>query len=144
VGLGAHDEEAALEALRRYQFDSILFPFNFVCWFKGFGPRVMEEAKRRGVARLALKSVARTFWPENKRGYPKCWYEPFDTPETAELPFRWTLSQDLTAVVSPGQTELFPMMMDLADGFRPITPAEEEKLRGIAEPLTPIFPQEIE
>lgn len=141
LGFSAHSEEAAIQALRRYPFDSVLFPFNFVCWFKGFGPRVMEEAKQRGAARMALKSVARTVWSENERKYPKCWYQPFDTRETAELPFRWTVSQDLTAAVSPAQTELFPMMMDLAERFRPITPAEEKTLREMAEPLTPIFPE---
>jgi len=145
LGFSAHSEQAALESLQRFAFDSILFPLNFVCWFKGFGPRILEAARDRGTARLALKSVARTYWPEGEeRKHPKCWYEPYDTREAAEPPYRFTLSQDITAAVAPGQTELFPMMMDLADGFRPITQVEEEKLREIAEPLTPIFPQEIE
>ena len=141
LGFSAHSEEAALEALRRFPFDTILFPFNFVCWFKGFGPRVMEAAKSRGAGRLALKSVARTFWPGEERGYPKCWYQPYDDPETAELAFRWTLSQEVSAAVSPGQQELFPMMLDFAERFRPITGEEEQRLRGMAEGLTPIFPQ---
>jgi len=140
LGFSAHSEEAALEALKRFPFDTILFPFNFVCWFKGFGPRVMQAAKSRGAGRLALKSVARTFWPGDKRGYPKCWYQPYDEPEKAELAFRWTVSQEVSAAVSPGQHELFPMMLDFADRFRPITAEEEQRLRGMAERLTPIFP----
>jgi len=142
LGFSAHSEEAALAALDRFPFDSVLFPFNFSCWFGGFGPQVMEAAKTKGTGRLALKSVARTFWPGEKRKHPKCWYEPYDDSEKARLAFRWTLSQDVTAAVSPGQHQLFPMMLDLADSFRPITPEEEEQLREMAQGLTPIFPQE--
>jgi predicted aldo/keto reductase-like oxidoreductase len=141
LGFSAHSEEAALECLRRFGFDTVLFPFNFVCWYGGFGPRVLEAAREAGAARLALKSVARTHWPGDERKHPKCWYEPYDDPAEAALAFRWTLSQEITAAVTPGQVELLPMMLDLADGYQPITPAEEEKLRAMAEPLTPIFPE---
>lgn len=141
LGFSAHSEEAALAALERFEFDSVLFPFNFVCWLGGFGPKVLEAARERGAGRLALKSVARTFWPGEERKHPKCWYEPYDDPEKARLAFRWTLSQDLTAAVSPGQAELLPMMLDLAENFRPITADEEQVLREMAGGLTPIFPQ---
>jgi len=142
LGFSAHSEEAALAALDRFPFDSVLFPFSFVCWFGGFGPQVMEAAKAKGIGRLALKSVARTFWPGEERKHPKCWYEPYDDPDKPRLAFSWTLSQEVTAAVAPGQQELFPMMMDLAERFRPITPEEEEQLREMARGLTPIFPQE--
>ncbi|HUU53832.1 MAG TPA: aldo/keto reductase [Armatimonadota bacterium] len=142
LGFSAHAEEAALAALDRFPFDSVLFPFNFACWSGGFGPQVMEAAKAKGMGRLALKAAARTFWSGEEQKHPKCWYEPYDDPDTARLAFYWTLSQDVTAAVSPGQHELFPMMLDLAEKFRPITPEEEQQLRGITEGLTPIFPQE--
>ncbi len=140
LGFSAHSVEAALEALDRYPFDSVLFPCNFVCWFGGFGPEVMEAAKSKGAGRLALKSVARTFWPEGQRKYDKCWYEPYANPEEAGLAFRWTLSQGVTAAVSPGHHGLWPMMMELADNYRPITGEEEQLLRKVASGLTPIFP----
>lgn len=140
LGVSSHSVEAALAALNRYPFDSVLFPFNFVCWFGGYGPQVMEAAKAKGAARLALKSVARTNWPEGAaRRYAKCWYEPWDDPEIASLAFRWTLSQDLTAAISPGATELWPMMLDIADDFRPLALEEEARLKELAQPLQPIF-----
>jgi predicted aldo/keto reductase-like oxidoreductase len=139
LGFSAHSVEAALTALDRYPFDSVLFPFNFVCWFGGFGPQVLEAAKAKGAARLALKAVARTNWPGEERKHPKCWYEPYDDPELASLAFRWTLSHDITAAVSPGQHDLWPMMMDIADSFRPVTSEEEGRLHELAMPLTPIF-----
>lgn len=141
LGFSAHSMEAAVAALSRFSFDSMLLPINFVCWMKGWGPEAFAAAQSKGVARLALKSIARTSWPGEEKKHPKCWYEPYDDPAKASLAFRWTLSQDVTAAVSPGQHDLLPMMLDLAEEFHPITPAEEEELRAMAAPLTPIFPE---
>jgi len=140
LGFSVHSVEAALAALDRFPFDSVLFPVNFACWFGGFGPQIMDKAKANRAGRLALKSVARTFWPGETRKHPKCWYEPYDSPEEAQLAFNWTLSREVTAAVSPGQHQLFPMMLDLADNFQPITPEGEQRLREMAEGLAPIFP----
>ena len=60
LGFSAHSVQAALAALDRYDFDSVLFPVNSGCWMTGgFGPQMMEKALERDVARLALKSLAR-------------------------------------------------------------------------------------
>ena len=60
IGFSAHSEEAALALMDRFPFDSILFPFNWVCWHQGqFGPRVLEKAMQKGVGRLALKALAK-------------------------------------------------------------------------------------
>mgnify|MGYP001134072722 CR=1 FL=1 len=37
IGFSAHTEEAALAMLNRFEFDSILFPFNWVCWHQAAG-----------------------------------------------------------------------------------------------------------
>ena len=46
-------------------FDSILFPINFATFYEGdFGPRIVAAAKAKGIARLALKAMAKQKWPE--------------------------------------------------------------------------------
>ena len=48
LGFSAHSVEAALALMNGFDFDTILFPFNFAAWYHGnFGPQVMEEAKKR-------------------------------------------------------------------------------------------------
>jgi aryl-alcohol dehydrogenase-like predicted oxidoreductase len=78
VGFSAHSDEAALTALDRYDFDSVLFPLNFATFYKGdFGRRILEKAVEKGAARLALKGMARQHWPEgdpDREKYGKCWY----------------------------------------------------------------------
>jgi hypothetical protein len=124
-----------------FDFDSALFPINFVSCFQGdFGPQIIERARQKGVARLALKAMARTNWKEGEpRSYPNCWYEPLSDPRLAELALRFTLSQPITAAVPPGDPRLFNLAVKLAANFRPILPAELNELQDYARDLTPIF-----
>ncbi len=143
IGFSAHSEEAALAAMERYEFDSILFPVNFATFYKGsFGPRVMEAAKSKGVARLALKALARQQWPKDdptRRQYPKCWYQPLTERDQARLALYFTLSQPITAAIPPGDESLFRMAVELAMGFRPISQQEKQTLQQMAQSLSPIF-----
>jgi predicted aldo/keto reductase-like oxidoreductase len=142
LGFSAHSEEAALLAMDKFDFDTILFPVNFACMLKaGFGPRVIARAKEKKMGILALKILARQKWPEAsmRQEYPKCWYQPITDPEEGELSFKFTLSQPVTAAVPPGDPRVFKRALELAHQFAPITPEEEAKLRTIASGLNPIF-----
>ena len=81
IGFSAHSVEAAMAMMDRFDFDTILFPVNYVTWNAGnFGPQVLEKAHQKNMGILALKAMAKGPWPkgvENKE-YPKCWYEPLD------------------------------------------------------------------
>ena len=56
--------------MKNYDFDSILFPINFVCWNAGnFGPQVFEEAEKRGMGVLALKAMALTRLEEGEQKF---------------------------------------------------------------------------
>ncbi len=140
LGFSAHHEEAALEAIRRYPFDTVLFPINVVCWEGGFGPRVLRAAEEAGLGRLALKAMARTPWPEGPRRYDKTWYEPLDDPDLAALALRWTLSQSLTAALPPGEPSCFWRAVEVAERYTPLTPEEEAHLKSALAGLAPIFP----
>lgn len=142
MGCSAHSTEAALAMMERFPLDSILFPINYACYGEGnFGPQVVARAKEKGVARLALKALART---RNVKGaprkYPKCWYEPIDDREQARQALRFTLSEDITAAIPPGDERIFRMALDLAADFKPLTPAERKQLLAGARGIKPIFP----
>lgn len=143
LGFSAHSVEAALAAMDRFEFDSILFPVSFTTWFQGnFGASVVERAKAKGTAVLALKAMARQSWPKNdpaRKTYPKCWYQPLTDPHEAELGVRFTLSQPVTAFLPPGEESLFRLALDLAAHYRPITDSEVSELKTLAAKLDPIF-----
>lgn len=143
LGFSAHTVAAALAAMDRYDFDSILFPLNFACYSKGdFGPQIMKKADEKGMAKLALKAMARQHWPENDPArslYPKCWYQPLADEREANLGLRFTLSQPVTAAIPPGEISLFRKAMDIAQTFKPITENELDELYQLATNLNPLF-----
>ena len=56
VGITTHWTDVALQALRQFDFDTVVFPVNFVCWYKAeVGPEVLEVAAKKGTGRIALK-----------------------------------------------------------------------------------------
>jgi aryl-alcohol dehydrogenase-like predicted oxidoreductase len=141
LGASVHNAAAAINLMDRFPLDSVLFPVNFVLYQEGkFGPQILEHARRKGIARLALKSMAHTTWPDkNHEPWRKCWYKPVDQPELAEKAVRFTLSEDITAAIPPGEEKLFRMAIDFAEKFRPLTPKEREELLAQARGINPIF-----
>ena len=144
LGFSAHSAEAAVALLDRFPFDSVLFPFNFAAYLEGgFGPQVVAAAERHGAGLLALKGMARTKWPEGlareQRAWPKAWYEPIADRELAGLALRFTLGLPITAAVPPGHAELWEIAYEVASDPRPLSPAEEARLRELARGTDPLF-----
>lgn len=141
IGFSAHSEEAAFAMMDRFDFDSILFPFNVVCFAQGqFGPRVLQHAREKDVARLALKALAYSPWPSGAmRTHPKCWYQPITDHELARQALRFTLSEDVTAAIPPGDEYLFRLALEVGANFTPITQPERETLIAGTKGVQPLF-----
>lgn len=141
LGFSAHSAEAAVALMDRFPVDSILFPVNFVLYSQGnFGPQILAHARKKGIARLALKAMAHSAWPKGaRREYAKCWYKPVDARELARDAVRFTLSEEVTAAIPPGEEKLYRMALDFAAAFQPLTVAEREQLLASATGLEPIF-----
>ncbi len=143
IGFSAHSVEVALAAMDRYNFDTILFPINFVLFSQAnFGPQVVEHARQKGMGIMALKGMAKTTWPasmQKEHPHDKCWYEPADFPHEAALGYRWTLSRPITAAMPPGDERYFRLGMDIGQSFEPVTEHEQQKLMASAAGVTPIF-----
>jgi len=145
LGFSAHNAQAAVRLMDLMELDSVMFPVNANAWENGgFGAQILAKAKDKGMARMALKALAYGKWPagseEKKRRYPKCWYEPIADPEMARLALRFTLNQDVTAAVPPGDERIFDMAMELASGPLPELSAEElQGLKAKIGTLEPVF-----
>jgi aryl-alcohol dehydrogenase-like predicted oxidoreductase len=141
IGFSAHSEQAALALLDRFEFDTILYPVNWVCWHQGnFGPGVVAKAEAQGIGILALKALARQQRrPGVARKWPKCWYEAVDSPEEAALGLRFTLGKPVTAAVSPSHAELLWWQCDAARDLQPLSAQEEAALVERSAGLVPIF-----
>jgi aryl-alcohol dehydrogenase-like predicted oxidoreductase len=141
IGFSAHSVPAALAMMDRFQFDSVLFPVNFVCYARGnFGPQVIRRAGELNVARLAIKALAHGPWRKNEeRKYPKCWYRPIEDSELARSAMRFTLSEDVTAAIPPGDERLFRMVLRWAHDLPPLEDDERRQLLESTRGLRPLL-----
>ena len=143
IGFSVHSAETALAAMDRYNFDTILFPVNWVLFTQaGFGPQILKKAQEKKMGILALKGMAKTTWSADQRQNhpePKCWYQPAAFPEEASLGLRWTLSHPITAAIPPGDERYFRLAMDVAQNYKPLEAHEEQALLSGGHGLEPIF-----
>ena len=79
IGFSVHSVETALAAMDRYNFDTVLFPVNWVLFSQAnFGPQILKRAQEKKMGILALKGMAKTVWtaeqkphhPQPKRSWP--------------------------------------------------------------------------
>jgi predicted aldo/keto reductase-like oxidoreductase len=145
VGITSHGLQAPavqMEALRRFDFDSLLFTLNFQMWANGAYRRdateLLKIAAERDVGTMVIKTWARGPWGEKEHRY-HCWYEPFDDAEMIEQALRFTLSQPVTGAISAGDARLLPMILQAAERFQPMDEAEQAALLATAAEYEPLF-----
>ncbi|MBQ9306497.1 MAG: aldo/keto reductase [Clostridia bacterium] len=114
IGITAHSEEVALEAIRRFDFDTVLFPFNWMMHMKhGMGARLLVAAKEKGMGVLSMKSFVERRWDSDAERYasryPKSWCKPIDVEEAdfALAAMKYALSLGVDTLVPPGNFESF-------------------------------------
>ncbi len=143
IGFSVHSAETAVAAMDRYNFDTILFPLNFVLYTQaGFGPQILKKAQAKRMGILALKSMAKTVWPDDQKKdhpEPKCWYKPANFPDEASMGLRWTLGHPITAAIPPGDERYFRLAMDVAQNYKALEPHEEQALLAGAHGAESIF-----
>jgi aryl-alcohol dehydrogenase-like predicted oxidoreductase len=143
IGFSVHSAETALAAMDRYNFDTVLFPVNWVLFTQaGFGPQILKRAQEKNMGILALKGMAKTVWSgDQKQNHPqpKCWYQPAAFPDEAALGLRWTLGHPITAAIPPGDERYFRLAMDVAQNYKPLEAHEEQALLSGGHGVEPIF-----
>lgn len=143
IGFSVHSVETALAAMDRYNFDTVLFPLNWLLVSQAnFGMQILNHAREKQMGVLCLKSMAKTVWPadqKNNHPEPKCWYQPARFPDEAALGLRWTLGHPITAAIPPGDERYFRLAMDVAQNYKPLEPHEEQALLAGGNGVEPFF-----
>jgi aryl-alcohol dehydrogenase-like predicted oxidoreductase len=145
IGITGHGFESPvvfLEALRRFDFDSVLFPVNFVQYanpaYREPAEELLRTCRARDVGVMAIKAITRSPWNGREQSYTT-WYEPFDQPEAIQRAVNFALSQDVTGLCTAGDTRLFPLMLAACQSFTPLTESEQAALVAGAGEFEPLF-----
>ena len=138
LGITGHTHDAPrthLEALRRFDFDTVMFPLNFVLWTNAQYRRdveaLLDECVRKDVGVHIIKTVAKDPWGDRPKTHTT-WYEPFTDQATIDRAVAFVLSRPVTTLTSAGDVTVLPKVLSAAERFRPLDPSVEEALLATA------------
>ncbi len=144
LGITAHSEAVALKALELYDFDTVLFPFNWhMHMAHGMGSALIAAAKERGTGLLCMKSMIARAWTEEERyasKYPKSWCKPIDVddePEWLLAAVRYALDLGVDTIVPPGNFDHFSFAVEHIDEAVD-KPLSDEERALLAQRLGPV------
>src|SRR5713226_4343755 len=144
IGVTGHGAQIAANhrrSLDRFDFDSVLLPYNFVTmqmpYYADNFEALAHTCAQRNVAVQTIKSIAAKPWlgREHKR---TTWYEPLEAQRDIDLAVWWVLGRPGVFLNTVGDIDLLPQVLDAAERFekRP-TDAEMKAMleRSRTEPL---------
>jgi hypothetical protein len=147
AGITGHNMEAPatfVEALRRYDLDTVMFPVNARLWadrdYRASAEELLRLCAERDVGVMAIKAVARRQWAPGER-FATTWYEPFTDPAEIEAGVRFALSvPGVHAFCTPGDLKLLPIALDAAERFSALSEAERADAVARRADLPLLFP----
>jgi aryl-alcohol dehydrogenase-like predicted oxidoreductase len=145
LGITGHGLDAPriqIEALKRFDLDTVMFPLNFVLWtnpqYRADVEELLGICATRDLGVQCIKSLCKAPWGERERRW-RPWYEPFDDLHMIKAAIRWVLSQPITGIPCAGDNRLWPAIVDVAERFTPMSQKEQEDLLATAGSYTPLW-----
>lgn len=125
IGVTGHGLEIAAmhrRSLERYDFDSVLLPYNFLTmqspyYAENFNA-LFATCQQRNAAVQTIKSIAYRPWWGRPHTH-ETWYQPLDNQQDIDLAVHWVLKQPGIFLDTVGDIALLPMVLDAASRFRP-------------------------
>ncbi len=122
VGITGHDlgaPAAHLEALRRWDLDTVMFPVYPRVWadpvYRAAAEALLDECSSREVGVMAIKAVARRPWGEGEM-FATSWYEPWSEPADIGRGIDFALSTPgVHGFCTPGDLDLLVSTLDAAE-----------------------------
>jgi aryl-alcohol dehydrogenase-like predicted oxidoreductase len=145
IGITGHGKDAPaiyLEALKRFDFDTVLFPLNFIQLiqpdYRRNAEALIETCRKKDVGTMVIKSITRDPWGDRAHT-ATTWYEPFNKMDEIQQAVNFALSYDVTGICTAGDTQILPLVLKACENFKPLSAEEREKLIESGKAFTPLF-----
>jgi predicted aldo/keto reductase-like oxidoreductase len=145
IGVTGHDVaivERHFQSLERFDFDSVLLPYNYIMmqnpvYAAGF-ERVLAVCRERDVAVQTIKSITWRPYPNDQRTHAT-WYAPMTAQSEIDLAVHWVLGQEVVFLNTAGDIHLLPKVLDAAARFaqRPPDAAMDAQVERLG--VQPLF-----
>lgn len=142
TGHGVQSPAVFKEALRRFDFDSVLFPINFVQFadpgFKQDVEELLQVCRERDVGTMIIKSITRGPWGEVEKTH-STWYQPFEEENIIRKAVHFALSQDVTGICTAGDITILPRVLEACEQFERMDAEEQEDMIKLGSKYEPLF-----
>lgn len=145
IGVTGHGSQIAAthrRSLARFDFDSVLLPYNHVTmqlpYYAANFNALVATAAERNTAVQTIKSIALRHW-EGRTRTASTWYEPLRDSADIDLAVWWVLGRPGLFLNTVGDTELLPLVLSAAARFEraPTDATMEELARRVN--VAPLF-----
>ena len=126
TGHGVTVAQMHLRSLARFDFDSVLLPYNYSLMqnpqYAADFAALTAVCAERHVAIQTIKSLARGSWgakPQTRN----TWYEPFEKEAEIETAVHWVLNRPDIFLNTAGDPDLLPLVLAAASRFTPANQA---------------------
>lgn len=148
IGVTGHTHAAPsvhTEALRRFDFDSVLTPVSYRLAgdpaYRNDLEGLLEAAARTDAAVMAIKAIARRNWRDDEPKVYSTWYRPLDEQEPITAAVAWVLGTypQITGIATAGETRLLRQMVDAERASSQLTPEEAARVLDRVEDYSSPF-----
>lgn len=145
IGVTGHGTRIAgmhLRSLERFDYDSVLLPFNFPMMnqpaYRHDVEALLEVCGERNVAVQTIKSVARRRWRDESEPH-FAWYQPLEHPGAVRRAVHYVLAHENLFLNSTSDARVLPLVLDAAQVPGP-KPSEAEMAGDVAAyDMAPLF-----
>jgi aryl-alcohol dehydrogenase-like predicted oxidoreductase len=142
TGHGLSVPEMHRRSLERFAFDSVLLPYNWVQMrderYASRFEAVAAECATRGIALQTIKSLAYRRW-DGRASTASTWYEPLREQDDIDLAAHWVLGRPEAFLLTAGDVEILPRLLDAASRFSRRPSDEEMAALAARRDMAPLF-----
>jgi aryl-alcohol dehydrogenase-like predicted oxidoreductase len=130
-------------SLERFDFDSVLMPYNYVMHqnerYREDFDAVAQTCAERGVAVQTIKAVARGPWATTDKAR-NTWYEPLEEQADIDRAVHWVIGRPQIFLNTPGDLHILPKVLDAASRYADPRPDDDAMLSMLEKQrLTTLF-----
>jgi aryl-alcohol dehydrogenase-like predicted oxidoreductase len=142
TGHGVTIAEMHRRSLARFDFDSVLLPYNYAMMqnsrYAADFESLLTLCQERQVAVQTIKSITRGPWG-NKSQNRATWYEPLEEPAAIEAAVHWVLARPGLFLDTVGDIHILPHVLAAAERFDPAVTQETAEATLKSLEMAPLF-----
>jgi aryl-alcohol dehydrogenase-like predicted oxidoreductase len=145
IGVTGHDVSVAAmhkRSLERFDFDSVLLPYNYVMMqnpqYAADFESLLAMCQKRNVAVQTIKGVCRRPWGDKPHSRAT-WYEPLEDQTAIDKTVHWILNRPGVFLNTAADIHVLPRVLDAGSRFQAAPSDKEMKALLEEQAMAPLF-----